>query len=140
MNNIHNIRIQAISLLFLSAFQAASLSGEGQAMDVKCAIQSSLKVLPETFLAPADTYLDSYKTDACRNLCGSSHKVSVSAVPFSGDWNVSTDFRKTAKYKIIQYRMKLKNIIELVQNCKQHINTVDTTYTYSIMSTSFLLA
>jgi len=56
---------------------------------------------------------------------------------------VSTDIRKTAKYKIIQNRMKLKNIIVLLQNCKQHINTVttvsDTTYTYSIMSTSFLL-
>jgi len=40
--------------------------------------------------------------------------------------------------------MKLKkNITELLQNCKQHINTVttvsDATYTYSIMPTSFPL-
>jgi len=52
-NNMHNIRIQAISLHFLFAFKPVSLSGEGQTLAVKCAIQSFLKVLSETFLAPA---------------------------------------------------------------------------------------
>jgi hypothetical protein len=54
---MRNIRIQAISLHFLSAFKPASLSGEGQTLALKCAIQSFLKVLSETFLAPADIWI-----------------------------------------------------------------------------------
>jgi hypothetical protein len=50
---MHNIRIQAISLLFFIYLQNRK-SFRRRTLDVKCAIQSSLKVLSETFLAPAD--------------------------------------------------------------------------------------
>jgi hypothetical protein len=111
--NTHTIRIQAISLLFLSTLKTAVFP-----KNTGCTRKTCDAVFSEGFvwnIFSSGRYLDSYKTDACRKLCGSSHKLSVSAVRFSGDWNVSIDIRKTAKYKIIQYWMKLKNIIELLQ-------------------------
>jgi hypothetical protein len=52
-NNVHNIRFQAISLLLFIYLQNRK-SFRRRTRDVKCAIQFSLKVLSETFLAPAD--------------------------------------------------------------------------------------